>query len=622
MKAHKAEHAPDHHHAKAHHEHEKHVADEHASGDALQEGLDVIYGAERDDLHVVERGASPLTRWLVRGVLGLAVTTALAFGGFFVYSSFFAEREDAKALTMAFEIAENVVSGEKTTIVLRYADPTNVPLASLEIDVNLPATFVVTALTPAPTDPETFTWDLGSLAAHSDGSISLEGVWIADVPSTTSLQALANYKPANFNAFFHDIATVQVVTSASTASVALVGPETASPGIDATYTATVTNTGGELLAGTELALSLPEGFFVTSSTPKLEAGGSTTWTIGDLAPSATTTYAITGTFASDVSGATSVVANLGVSDGSRLSVQSTSTVMTDVSGSALQLDIVVNGATGDAAADPGSTMRASLRIQNTGETVITDASALLDFQSDGSLPITWGTASLDGGRVTAAGVVFDHAAIGDLDPGERVFFNLGIPLTSDVSAGNAAFTLVYSASSGGVTVQASPVAVVLNSDAALRVESRYYDEHGAPLGSGPLPPTVGATTSYRVLWTVTNGLHNLDNVEVSTTLPTGVTWDDFTNADLGTVVFDPSTRTVRLTIATLPDDVSSVSANFSVSVTPTSDDEGTFMTLTSTTSMRATDGETGSSLEQTTDGVTTEVSGDIYAEGKGNVVAD
>lgn len=628
MKRHKPEHPTAHHHA-AHHDTRRpdgtvstSPSPEVISTDTLKEGLDVIYGEDRADLHVVERGKSPVTRWLTRIVLGLAVATAVAFASFFVYTTFFASDTNEESLTMNFEVPAELVSGEVATIVLHYADPTNVPLASLEIDINLPTTFQLTLAEPAPTDPSTLVWDLGSLPENSDGKITLTGVWVADVPSTTSLQALANFKPANFNAYFHEITTASINTSASTASVVLVGPESASPGVNATYTATVSNSGTETLTGTELELALPAGFFVTTSAPALEAGGSTAWTIGDLAPGAALTYVVSGAFASDVSGDVNVVANLGVSDGARVIAQSTSAVSTKVTGSALQLDMVVNGATGNAAADPGSQLRISLRIQNTGDTAITDASALLDFQSDHALPIVWSGATLDGGRVTAAGIVFDHATIGELDPGERELFNLAISLASDVSAEAASFSLVFGASSAGVTVQASPVTVSLNSDAALSVSSRYFDDEGAPLGSGPLPPEVDTTTSYRIFWTVTNGLHSLEDVEVSTTLPEGVTWDNFSNADLGTIAYDASTRTVRLTIAALPDDVSAVSANFSVSVTPTSDDEGAFMTLTSGTTMRATDVETGSSIERKADGVTTELAGDAFAEGKGVVVDD
>lgn len=615
-----------------HHKHDaskaEHVEHKHAESapavadDVLAKGLEIIYGEDRDDLHVVEKGGSVITRWLLRIIGVLAALTAMAFTSFYVYTTYLSGETSVEPLVMTFETATTVASGERATVVLHYADPTSVPLASLEIDVNLPTTFRLLTADPIPTNAEELVWDLGTIPANSDGKITLEGVWIAEVPSSTALQALANYKPANFNSYFHDIVATTITTSTSVASVTLAGPETASPGAASTYTATVMNAGTETMTNVELAASLPQGFFVTSTTPTIEGGSGTVWQIGDLAPGSTATYAFTGTFASDVSGIMTVGVALGIQDDSRTIAQSSSSVFTDVTGSDVQLDMVVNGGTTNVTADPGSVLRASLRIQNTGDEPLAGVTALLDFQSEGSLPIVWGEASLDGGRVTAAGILYDAAAIGELAAGERALINLSLPLKDDLSTASSVFSLVLSATSAGVTVQASPIEVLLNSDASFATEARYFDEDGAPLGSGPLPPTVGQTTSYRVRWTVTNGLHDLEDVTVSTTLPADVTWDNFASADLGSVAYDSSTRTVRWSITTMPDDVQQVQANFSLSVTPTQDDVGTYMKLTTGSILRAQDVETSASLERQSDELTTELPLDALASGKGIVAID
>ena len=606
----------------------KHVEHEHTepisavAGDALEKGLEIIYGEDRDDLHVVERGGSKVTRWLIRIVGVLAILAALASAGLYVYYTYFATSGDEESLTMQFEVQPTLKSGERSTVVLHYANPTSVPLASLEIDVNLPTTFRLLTADPMPTGAEALVWDLGNMPARTDGKLTLEGVWVAEVPSSTSLQALANYKPGNFNAYFHEITSASITTTESLATLSLAGPESVSPGLDATYTATVSNTGTETFSGAELSAVLPEGFFVTQTEPELEGGTATRWTIGDLAPGASLTYVFAGTFASDISGIATVGSTLGVSDGTRVITQASSSVFTDVIGSSLQLDMVVNGATGDVTADPGSTLRTSLRIQNTGMEALTGVTALLDFQSDGALPITWSEAALDGGRITAAGIVYDTSLLGDLAPGERVLFNLAIPLKADVSASASTFSLTLSATSGATTVQAKPVQVSLNSDASFKAEARYFDQDGAPLGSGPLPPKVGETTSYRVLWLITNGLHELEDISVSTTLPSNGEWDDFSSADLGSVVFDTGTRTVRWTVSNMPNDVQTVRASFSLSITPTDEEVGEFIKLTTGSSLQARDGETGSAIERQNDELTTELETDDYAQNKGIVTQD
>ncbi len=162
----------------------------------------------------------------------------------------------------------------------------------------------------------------------------------------------------------------------------------------------------------------------------------------------------------------------------------------------------------------------------------------------------------------------------------------------------------------------------LNSDASFKAEARYFDQDGAPLGSGPLPPKVGETTSYRVLWLITNGLHDLEDISVSTTLPSNVEWDDFSSADLGSVVFDTGTRTVRWTVSNMPNDVQTVRASFSLSITPTDEEVGEFIKLTTGSSLQARDGETGSAIERQNDELTTELETDDYAQNKGIVTQD
>src|SRR3989338_6262965 len=207
--------------------------------DALDEGLAAIYGEDRADLHVVERGASALSRWLPRIVLAFAITTAASFLAFFLYQTFFFNRSSAEPLVMTFDVPSTLISGETVAIALDYRNPTGVPLASLAIDLNVPSTFRVTGASPAPTDAEKLVWDLGVVGARTDGRITLEGVWIAETGSSSTLQALAAYKPAHLNADFHDSAPASVATSGSMATLMLAADrEDSSPGETVTYTAT------------------------------------------------------------------------------------------------------------------------------------------------------------------------------------------------------------------------------------------------------------------------------------------------------------------------------------------------------------------------------------------------
>jgi hypothetical protein len=585
---------------------------------AITESLHAIYGEERDDLQTVAQAPSRLTRFLIRTIALLFVLCGAVAAGYVVYERWFAGEQDGKPLAMSIEMADDIQSGTLTTIELRYANQTNAPLTAVGIDVNVPAGFLLSASEPAVTNGEDLSWDLGTIGAHSDGKIVITGMWVVDVPSTTGVQAIATYKPANFNAQFHDIATKTVSTTTSTTVVAIDAPLTANVGEAVTYTVRASTTGTETIEAPKVMMTLPEGFFVSSSEPGIPAGGSTEWMLSELVPGAEQTIVVTGTFASDADGARTMIVVSGV-PGSRFSPQATATAVTEVKPSALALTMVANGGTGTVSADPGSVLRVSLRLDNASDAAIADATAILDFTAEDNIPITWPDAVLDGGRITAKGIVFDAAAIGSIPAGGHALLNLAFPLKADLSAVSSEFAVAFTATRGAISISATPLTVELNSDAAVAMTLRYFDGDGSPLGSGPLPPKVGSATHYRAVWAVNGGSHGIKDVTISATLPEGVTWDDFSTTTSGSMSYDSSTRVVRWTIASLPANGAQVSARMSVSITPTVDDVGLEKTVIGKAVLNAKDAITGATIERFDDAVTTACEGDALAAGKGVV---
>ncbi len=595
--------------------HEKHP--KHAAAEIAQ-SLSAIYGSERGDLKVLTKGESWATWFLKRVIATLLVVCVLVFGGFAVYWKFFATSHEGKPLTMTFIAPDVLQSGALATIEVQYANATAYPLTGVEIDVNLPSGFALRASEPSATNVKDLVFDVGTISGNTDGKIVINGVWNTDVPSTAGIQALARYQPANFNAEFHDIVTKTITTTESTTALTIDAPLTANVGEAVTYTVHVKNTGTEILPAPRVALTLPAGFFVQTSTPAFAPGEGFALTLPDIAPSTESIITVTGAFASDVMGEQIIMGASGIA-GERFSVQATATMQTDVKGSALALTMVGNGTQGTVIADPGSLLRLALRIENMSDTAVSDATALLDFTAEDNIPIDWKTAVLGGGRITAKGIVFDAKALGVLAPGTHKTLDLAFPLKTDLSAVSSAFSIAFSATRGAITVQSAPLSVVLNSDAAVISALRYYDDDGAPLGSGPLPPTVGTATHYRGVWGIASGAHGLEDVTVSATLPSGVAWDDFATVTSGTLAFDPVQRIVRWSIASIPAGSPMITARFSVALTPTSADVGLIKTVVGKTVLTAKDSTTSATIERSTEAITTECIGDLYAEGKGEV---
>ncbi len=587
---------------------------------AIDEGLAAIYGDERDDLTKVERAGSSMTRLLMRAVIGLAALAIFSYLGYFAYATFFASAP-SDPLELTIDAPTEIVSGSVTTIAVHYTNVGRTPLAKLSIDCNLPDAFRVTSITPEPTDMEELVWNIGSLPQKGDGTITFEGTWIADVPSATSMQALATYRPANFNADFDEVASASISTRASTLTLTGDGPEAVHPGEAAMYTFTVENTSDIAMQGVEFGLTLPEGFYVTTSTPALVAGALPSWSLGELAPHVPTVVTVTGAFTADVVEVQQMKGAVTVVTGESSFTQAETQVFTDVQGNGLRLQLVANGSTGDIAIDPGSPLRVTIGYENTGETPIDDLSLLLDFQSAGKVPITWADTTLDSGTLTADGIRWSATTLGTIAAGEQKSRNAIFPLKDTLAAGDVQqFSVVLHATVNGVTIQSQPLVITLNSDTSFSASARYYTDDGAPLGTGPLPPTVGEKTTYEVEWTVSNALHALSDIRVSATLPPSATWEDGATTDFGGVTYDATTRTVTWEIADMAEGTGDVTATMQVSVTPDGSNVGSFVKLLSGSAFRATDAVTNASIQLTADSLTTECEGDENALGKGSVV--
>ncbi len=134
-----------------------HIADEEGGQDGhhdMEAGLRAIYGEEPQDLHVVERGGSRLTFWLWRVLGVLAILALLSLSAVFLVSKgvFLGSKYDP--LEIEVVAPAEAKSGEMVTIEIPYQNPKSIPLASLELDVNLPQSFKLLSSTPAPTNTE------------------------------------------------------------------------------------------------------------------------------------------------------------------------------------------------------------------------------------------------------------------------------------------------------------------------------------------------------------------------------------------------------------------------------------------------------------------------------------
>jgi hypothetical protein len=159
----------------------------------------------------------------------------------------------------------------------------------------------------------------------------------------------------------------------------------------------------------------------------------------------------------------------------------------------------------------------------------------------------------------------------------------------------------------------------INSDINLDEAVRYFDEDNIGVGTGPLPPKVGETTTVKVYWTIKNNLHEISGLRVATTLPSGVTWDFKDQASVGSLQYDSITNQVIWEIGRLPLSVPLIKAEFSIALKPRASDFNKIMILASGTTLVGQDNQTTFPINKVLKAQTTKLEKDDIANTDGIV---
>lgn len=598
----------------------------------VEENLKNIYldqEGSMPDLTTLEHAKKrTLTRFLVRLLIFAGAIAAVSWIGFFLWQPY--NLSHSETIETAIEASNTAISGQAITFTVRYKNIATVPLAALEIKMNLPSGFVLETAQPAPTIGNI--WVIGSLSPESDGQIDVTGTFRSAVPSAEKIQAVFTYRPANFSSDFQDIETASVEITDSVVDMELTGPDKALPGDDVTYTVNLQNSGEKAVQNVRGRVTLPQAFIVTSVNPAASLPDIAEWDFATLEPGALQAITVIGHYTSDAAGTSDVKAEAGfMSEDGQFLTQTNAEQTTDILGGNLVFHLIANGSTQDQTAELGDRMRLSVDYANNGNETIEGLAFTLNLSTpSGSMPIDWEAAELADGTLSGNAIVWDGLTREDfvsLDPNASGVFDVTLPLLSELPAGiSDAFTMQLNVTLDKVgsvetvrEIETAPITVALNSDTSFAAIARYYDGGGTAVGTGPLPPAVGQTTTYRVSWNVANAMHDLADLSVSTNLPPDVAWIGTSGVSLGSIVYNETTRLVTWNLDALPKTTVSAEAWFDVSITPKDSDVGAFFKLTNPTSFRAKDAKTLDILERSADILDTELPLDPLAVGKGIV---
>lgn len=573
---------------------------------------------------------SKIRKALVALVIFFAALAATSWAGFFVFGRQFR----GEAVTLDILGPDEVTSGDEIEIKLRYRNRDRNPLSRAALNVTIPKEFKVTDLSP-PT-AEGGKWELGTVGAGASDEIKIKGKVFSRVGSALTIQALLVYRPANFNAEFEKVAAKSIQVSDFIINGSILGPDKILAGEPAIYKIRIFNDKEAAQANVAARFVFPNSFILSSGPKDLTLDR--TLTIKMLGAGEDKEYEIAGAFSSGVTETQEIKVELGFfDDEKKLRVGRELTFGSEVLASDLDLAVSVNDKTDSAFANFGDTLNLSIHYKNKGAEDLKNVELSLNLAGlpaeGGQTPVNFSTLDASGGKREGNKITWTKkqiAALANLRPeseGEiltrvllvsKPFTTTSRDYKTDINAEAKIGTI------GDVraerVVQSKIVTVKILSDAGLAAEGRYYTTDGIVLGTGPLPPRVGETTSYRVFWKISNTLHEIENLEVSAALARGVAFSGRTNIGAGDLRYDSASRKVSWTLNRMPLSVAHLESNFEVSITPGESDRGKILELTGPTTLTARDKFNEGIITLTDpEPITTAMPNDEFGKGKGKV---
>jgi hypothetical protein len=177
-------------------------------------------------------------------------------------------------------------------------------------------------------------------------------------------------------------------------------------------------------------------------------------------------------------------------------------------------------------------------------------------------------------------------------------------------------------------IQAMPVSsskdIVLKVPTTIGLIAESRRTSGPFTNTGPIPPKADLETTYTVSWTITNTVNDLTQTSVSAKLPYGVVWKGLVSPGSEKVSYDPDKRIVVWNVGNVTYGAgfssSPRSVSFQLGLTPSANQTGSSLPLTSDASAQAVDSYTGMAVSASDPAVTTRYLDSTFRDGDDKVV--
>lgn len=605
----------------------------------IEESLNEIYQDDNGDMVDVKKMDIKKRHGFFYWFFVVIFFLFAALGAYYFYDSHYLKKSnDAAAIEFNLSGKTDVVAGEEFFYTINIKNTGNIGINDVQIRVNYPENFKIADVYPESVKDNPSLWQFDYLSAHSANEIKIKGTMVGLKGKTGIIQATMSYMPENFSSEFKKEATLATNISDTGLEFDFDYVSSVLAGETDEITLRFNAMENNFINNFRITLEPRENLEVLAADGKayenladftMDRPG--VWEIKSLSQEEKV-MPIRFRFAKKENDKEALLFKFEYKNKEdQYSEFYNETLNFDVMKSDLNLTLIVNGAREDQGVNFGDTLNYSLVYKNKGETEMKDVVIMAVLESDF---LDWRTLKYETiGREKGNTISWSKEeipALAAIQKNEEGVIDFSIQI---MPAGEPNQKQEYQVKSharfsiGNIEEgkpvesdnQSNKIINKINSDLKLSETLRYFNNDNVPVGTGPHPPKVGETTTYKVYWDISNNLNELNELAVKLVLPAYVNYDNKNRATVGEIRFDEATREIRWEIGRLPVTVFSASAEFSISVTPSDEDRNKIMVLIPGSSVSAVDSKTEAVLSQTTKAKTTKLEDDQIAQGDGIV---
>lgn len=612
------------------------VVDREAKHQEIDSNLEAIYRDKKGGMVNVKRlNIKKGAHFMVRLFRKLFLAFVLLAGIYFIYLYFFTGGNDITAVTFNISAPEKVTAGEEFSYRISYNNVTKFNIANIKLELKYPENFIFIDSSVAP-ERTNANFNLPDLAAGSEGILEIKGMIIGRQDSVNIISGRLNYTPVNYSSEFKREASESIVVSgigftANTdySNLFYINQENeisfSFSGVDNYY---LENFFIKFLLPDTTTIDFPtatkeEKLESENKEVVVEESGDGYYSISNLNKDSSNKKISFNFYTKDKPETNIITIRLEkrLPDGQSY-IFWEKTINPEIVKSDLNLTMTLVDPKTSNSVNFNDTLNYVLTYSNQGDNVFKDATIMVVL--DGEV-YNWNSLVLeDSGEIrTGKMIVWNKQGIADLSeisPGDQGEIKFSIKLNDyqeSYFGQDLAVTTYAQYGAGEQTISENNKSNILtskiNSDLKIVEQIRYFNENNTPVGSGPLPPRVGEASSFKVYWQISNNLHELNQTEVSVSLPNYVNWSGDVVASAGSLYYDNYLHAVIWKIGRLPLSVYQVDASFMISLTPNENDRNKILILTPGAEATAIDTETQAVLTKTSAAKTTKLEDDDIA---------